>query len=70
MYKQIFDSVVNQIRNDMIIRVADNAYIPFVEENADYQTFKKDLAEGASLKDVEGKDMTTKQITTFLRTLA
>ena len=31
---------------------------------------EKDLSEGASLKDVEGKDMTTKQITAFLRTLA
>ena len=70
MYKQIFDSVVNQIRNDMIIRVADNAYIPFVEENADYQQFKKDLSEGASLKDAEGNDMTAEQITTFLGTLA
>ena len=31
---------------------------------------EKDFSEGASLKDVEGKDMTAEQITAFLRTLA
>jgi hypothetical protein len=43
--------------------------IPFDPDNTDYQTFKKDLAEGASLKDAEGNDMTAEQITTFLGTL-
>ena len=46
MYKQIFDSVVNQIRNDMILRLSDNAYIPFVAENEDYQQYLKWVAEG------------------------
>jgi len=40
--------------------------IPFNPDNTDYQTFKKDLAEGASLKDAEGNDMTAEQITAFL----
>ena len=44
--------------------------IPFDPDNRDYQTFKKDLSEGASLKDAEGNDMTAEQITTFLGTLA
>jgi hypothetical protein len=41
----------------------------FDPANTDYQTFKKDLANGASLKDAEGNDMTAEQITTFLGTL-
>ena len=41
----------------------------FYADNTDYQTFKKDLSEGASLKDAEGNDMTAEQITAFLGTL-
>jgi hypothetical protein len=55
---------VNSVR-----RLTDNAVIPFDPNNTDYQTFKKDLAEGASLKDAEGNDMTAEQITSFLGTL-
>ena len=44
-------------------------YIPFAPDNTDYQQFKKDLSEGASLKDAEGNDMTAEQITAFLETL-
>jgi hypothetical protein len=43
--------------------------IPFNPDNTDYQTFKKELVEGASLKDAEGNDMTAEQITAFLATL-
>jgi hypothetical protein len=53
-----------------ISRLSDGACIPFDPDNTDYQTFKKDLAEGASLKDAEGNDMTAEQITLFLGTLA
>ena len=38
----------------------------FYADNTDYQAFKKDLSEGASLKDAEGNDMTAEQITAFL----
>ena len=55
---------VNSVR-----RLTDNAVIPFSSENTDYQQFKKDLSEGASLKDAEGNDMTAEQITAFLGTL-
>ena len=44
----------------------DGWSIPFDPANTDYQTFKKDLSEGASLKDAEGNDMTAEQITAFL----
>ena len=49
-----------------IIRLSNNSAIPFDPANTDYQTFKKDLAEGASLKDAEGNDMTAEQITALL----
>ena len=48
----------------------DGWAIPIDESNTDYQAFKQDLSEGASLKDAEGNDMTAEQITTFLGTLA
>lgn len=44
-------------------------FIPFAPDNTDYAQFKKNLSEGASLKDAEGNDMTAEQITTFLGTL-
>ncbi|MEI8137724.1 MAG: hypothetical protein WCH21_10410 [Bacteroidota bacterium] len=64
MYKQCKDLFGN-IAN-CCIRLFDGACIPFDPDNTDYQTFKKDLAEGASLKDAEGNDMTAEQITAFL----
>ena len=69
MYKQYKDS--NGLTNQhAIIRTSDGACIPFATDNTDYQQFKKDLSEGASLKDPEGNDMTAEQITAFLETLA
>jgi hypothetical protein len=59
-------------RDNNITSVArnDGWHIPLHPDNTDYQQFKKDLSEGASLKDAEGNDMTAEQITTFLGTLA
>ena len=37
-----------------VCRIADGASIPFDLANTDYQTFKKDLANGAELLDAEG----------------
>lgn len=67
MYKLIKKPITEQI--NIVQRLFDGAFIPFDPDNTDYQTFKKDLAEGASLKDAEGNDMTAEQITTFLGTL-
>jgi hypothetical protein len=53
-----------------VTRLTDGTSFPISEDNTDYQTFKKDLTEGAFLKDAEGNDMTAEQITTFLGTLA
>lgn len=38
-----------------VIDVERNAYIPFDPANTDYANFKKDLANGAQLKDADGK---------------
>ena len=71
MYKLVNDTQLNVI--SCIIRDNNNGSITSFgknPDNTDYQTFKKDLSEGASLKDAEGNDMTAEQITAFLGTLA
>lgn len=52
-----------------VIRLFDNAYIPFDPDNSDYQAFKKDLANGVELQDANGTAMTASEITAFLATL-
>jgi hypothetical protein len=52
-----------------IMRFSDNASIPFVPDNTDYQQFKKDLVDGVELQDSTGNAMTQTQITTFLETI-
>jgi hypothetical protein len=37
-----------------VTRLSDNASIPFDPANTDYQTFKKDLADGVELQNAEG----------------
>ena len=63
---KLYKSLDGEIRN--VLRDEKDS-IPFDPDNTDYQQFKKDLSEGASLKDAEGNDMTAEQITTFLGTL-
>jgi hypothetical protein len=45
MYKQIKDFETGQIKS-AIRRLNDMAYIPFAEDNTDYQAYLKWLAEG------------------------
>jgi hypothetical protein len=45
MYKQTKDFLGN-VRNDQILRIADNACIPFDPNNTDYQAYLKWVAEG------------------------
>ena len=65
-YKLDFNSLANKVTT---VYRSDGWSIPFDPANTDYQQFKKDLAEGTSLKDAEGNDMTAEQITVFLGTL-
>jgi hypothetical protein len=42
------------INKAVLVLIDKNLYIPFDPANTDYQTFKKDLADGAELQDAEG----------------
>lgn len=44
MYKLIIDSLTGQ--QNAVLKVADNAYIPFDPANTDYQAYLKWLEEG------------------------
>lgn len=67
MYKQVCDLISKQIIS--ISRLSDGVFIPFVPDNTDYQNFKNDIANGAELKDQNGKKMTIKQVQKFIETL-
>jgi hypothetical protein len=49
MYKQVKDLVKNTIIDNVILRVADNAFIPMNPANTDYQAFLKYKAEGGKV---------------------
>jgi len=67
MYKQIKDLFLGIITS--VIRLTDNAFIPFDPANTDYQTFKIQVADGTPLEDPEGNVMTQEQVDEFLNTL-
>jgi hypothetical protein len=46
MYKQLIDYITGGIRENSILRIADNAFIPSDPDNTDYQEYLKWLAEG------------------------
>ena len=70
IYKQIFDIVRQQVQQNAILRVTDNAFIPFDPANTDYQTFKKEVLAGAELQDADGNTMTTEEANAFIGTLS
>ena len=45
-------------RETLVLRVADNACIPFDPANTDYANFKKEVLAGAELQDADGNVMT------------
>ena len=52
MYKLFKDPMGNK---DVGVILNGNMAIPFDPANTDYANFKKDLADGAQLKDADGK---------------
>jgi hypothetical protein len=52
-----------------VVRLNDNAFIPFDPANTDYQQFKIQVANGTPLEDAEGVLMTQEQVDEFLRTI-
>jgi hypothetical protein len=66
MYKLI----VTLMGDTQVIRLSDNAYIPFDPANTDYANFKKEiLADEAQLQDADGNTMTPEQAKTYVATL-
>ena len=59
-------------RNEQnIIRLSDNAFIPFDPANTDYANFKKEiLADEAQLQDADGNTMSAEQAKTYVGGLA
>jgi len=69
-YKQIYDVVRKQIQHNAILRVDDNAFIPFDIANTDYQNFKKQInADEAQLEDADGNLMSPEQAKAYVATL-
>ena len=50
-------------------RLSDNAFIPFDLMNTDYQKFKVDITNGATLEDPTGTTLTADQIKAFMEIL-
>ena len=68
MYRLLFDRFSN--KNTGVLRLSDQANIPFDPANADYANFRKEiLADEAQLQDADGNTMTAEQAKTYVATL-
>ena len=68
MYK-LFKDIVTE-NNTSVIRLSDNACIPFDPANTDYANFKKEiLADKAQLQDADGNTMTAEQAKAYVASL-
>jgi hypothetical protein len=45
-YMQVWDTIQNKVSDQMILRVDDQAWIPFDPDNVDYQAYLAWLDEG------------------------
>lgn len=69
MYKLI-QPLFQEIQISTVMRLLDNACIPFDPANTDYVRFKKQIAEEtAELQDADGNTMSPEEIAKFLTTL-
>ena len=58
------------INHSVVLRLADNIFIPFDPANTDYQTFKAQInADEAQLEDADGVLMTAEEAKAFVATL-
>ena len=61
MYK-LAKPIIPNTPSNCVIRLSDNANIPMVEANTDYQAFKKEINDQtAQLEDADGNLMTAQQ---------
>jgi len=67
MYKLFNSPFSNEVVS--IIRLSDNACIPFEPANTDYQQFKTDIANGVELQDADGNVITPEQVQEFMKGL-
>ena len=69
MYKQTINFFTKEILS-VIVRIEDNAYIPFDLANNDYVDFKKQINnEAAELQDADGNTMSAAEAKEFVATL-
>ena len=57
------------LESNYLIRLSDNASIPFDPANTDYAEFKKAVTAGAELQDAFGNVMTAQAAKAFIGTL-
>jgi len=58
-----------ELGSENVIRLSDNAFIPFDPVNTDYQKFKLDVTNGDQLQDADGNVMTQDAANAFIATL-
>lgn len=69
MYKLI-PPIFPYTESNFVLRIADNASIPFDPANTDYQQFLQHLAQGLPVEAVDGTVMTQSEIAALYQTLA
>ena len=57
------------LESNYLIRLSDNASIPFDPANTDYAEFKKAVTAGAELQDADGNVMSPEAAQAFVATL-
>ena len=70
MYKLQPNHPITGEESQSVMRLSDNACIPFDPANTDYANFKKEiLADEAQLQDADGNVMSAEQAKTYVATL-
>lgn len=57
------------INDTWVLKISDNAFIPFDPANTDYQKFKYDIMDGSELEDAEGNVMSAEEAMIFVSNL-